>query len=52
MTTIAAIDPGLDGAVAIMENGNCVDLLDMPVMQNGKSRRWRCFWATGTQSMW
>ena len=33
---IFGIDPGLSGAIAILENKKVLDLFDMPVMAEGK----------------
>ena len=37
MKVIIGIDPGLNGAIAIIENFKVIDLFDMPVMTEGKS---------------
>ena len=36
---IIGIDPGLSGAIAIMENNKLIDLFDMPVMSEGKKNK-------------
>ena len=36
---IFAIDPGLSGAIAILENKKVLDLFDMPVMADGKKNK-------------
>ena len=36
---IIGIDPGLSGAIAIMENNKVIDLFDMPVMSEGKKNK-------------
>ena len=33
---IVGIDPGLSGAIAILENNKVLKLFDMPVMAEGK----------------
>ena len=33
---IIGIDPGLTGAIAIMQNNKVLDIIDMPVMAEGK----------------
>ncbi len=35
---IFGIDPGLSGAIAILENKKVLDLFDMPVMAEGKKK--------------
>lgn len=39
MTIIAGIDPGITGAVAIIEDGRYLDGLLMPTITNGKRKR-------------
>lgn len=43
MTVILGIDPGLDGAVAVLVDGELADIIDMPTYRveqaNGKKRR-------------
>lgn len=39
MTAIAGIDPGVSGAVAIIQAGRFVAGIDMPTFQDGKRRR-------------
>ena len=36
---IIGIDPGLSGAVAILENNNVLNIFDMPVMAEGKKNK-------------
>ena len=36
---IVGIDPGLSGAIAILENNKILNLYDMPVMPEGKNKR-------------
>ena len=36
---IIGIDPGLSGAIAILENKNVLKLFDMPVMAEGKKKQ-------------
>ena len=36
---IIGIDPGLSGAVAILENNNVLNIFDMPVMAEGKKKK-------------
>ena len=36
---IIGIDPGLSGAIAILENKNVLKLFDMPVMAEGKKNK-------------
>ena len=36
---IIGIDPGLSGAIAILENNKVLNLFDMPVMAEGKKTR-------------
>ena len=36
---IIGIDPGLSGAIAILENNKVLDLFDMPVMSEGKKNK-------------
>ena len=33
---IIGIDPGLSGAIAILENNKIINLFDIPVMSEGK----------------
>ena len=33
---IIGIDPGLSGAIAVLENNRVLKILDMPVMSEGK----------------
>ena len=39
MKVIIGIDPGLNGAIAIIENFKVIDLFDMPVMTEGKKSK-------------
>ena len=36
---IIGIDPGISGAICFFENGKVVDLIDMPVMADGKKNK-------------
>ena len=36
---IVGIDPGLSGAIAILENNKILNLYDMPVMPEGKNNK-------------
>ena len=36
---IVGIDPGLSGAIAILENNKVLSILDMPVMAEGKKNK-------------
>ena len=36
---IIGIDPGLTGAIAIMQNKKVLDIIDMPVMAEGKKNK-------------
>ena len=36
---IIGIDPGLSGAVAILENNSVLNIFDIPVMSEGKKTR-------------
>ena len=36
---IIGIDPGLSGAIAILENNKVLNIFDMPVMSEGKNKR-------------
>ena len=36
---IIGIDPGLNGAIAILEDNKVLDILDMPVMPEGKKNK-------------
>ena len=36
---IIGIDPGLTGAIAIMQNNKVLDIIDMPVMPEGKKNK-------------
>ena len=36
---IIGIDPGLSGAIAILEDGKIKELFDMPVMPDGKKNK-------------
>ena len=36
---IIGIDPGLNGAIAILEDNKVLDILDMPVMSEGKKNK-------------
>ena len=36
---IIGIDPGLSGAIAILENKQVITLIDMPVMAEGKKKQ-------------
>jgi len=36
---IIGIDPGLTGAIAIMQNNKVLDIIDMPVMAEGKKNK-------------
>ena len=35
---IIGIDPGLSGAIAILENKKVISIFDMPVMSEGKKK--------------
>ena len=36
---IIGIDPGLSGAIAILENKKVLNIFDMPVMAEGKKQK-------------
>ena len=36
---IIGIDPGLSGAIAILENNKVLNIFDMPVMSEGKKNK-------------
>ena len=36
---ILGIDPGLSGAIAILEDNKVISLFDMPVMSEGKKQK-------------
>ena len=36
---IIGIDPGLSGAIAILENNKVIKIFDMPVMAEGKKNK-------------
>ena len=36
---IIGIDPGLSGALAILDNSNVIDVIDLPVMAEGKKNK-------------
>ena len=36
---VVGIDPGLSGAIAILENNKVIDIFDMPVMSEGKKNK-------------
>ena len=36
---IIGIDPGLSGAIAILENNRVLDVFEMPVMAEGKKKQ-------------
>ena len=36
---IFGIDPGLNGAVAILEKNNIIDIFDMPTMAQGNKNK-------------
>ncbi len=36
---IIGIDPGLSGAIAVLENNKVIDMFDMPVMSEGKKNK-------------
>ena len=36
---IFGIDPGLSGALAILDNSNVIDVIDLPVMAEGKKNK-------------
>ena len=36
---IVGIDPGLSGAIAIMENNKVLSIFDMPIMAEGKNKK-------------
>ena len=36
---IIGIDPGLEGAIAILENNKVLNIFDIPVMSEGKNKR-------------
>ncbi len=36
---IISIDPGISGAICFFENGNVVDVIDMPSMADGKKNK-------------
>ena len=36
---IIGIDPGLSGAIAILEDNKVIELFDMPVMSDGKKNK-------------
>ena len=33
---IIGIDPGINGAICFFENGEVIDVIEMPTMQDGK----------------
>ena len=35
---IIGIDPGISGAICFFQNGNIVDVIDMPSMSEGKKK--------------
>jgi hypothetical protein len=39
MTTVLGIDIGVGGALAILEDGELVDAVDMPVLCDGPAKR-------------
>ena len=36
---IIGIDPGLSGAIAVLENNKVLNIFDMPVMSEGKKNK-------------
>jgi crossover junction endodeoxyribonuclease RuvC len=36
---LLGIDPGANGAIAVFQDGKLIDVLDMPVVQDGKGKR-------------
>ena len=36
---VVGIDPGLSGAIAILENNKVLNIFDMPVMAEGKKKQ-------------
>ena len=38
---IIGIDPGLSGAIAVLENNKVLNMFDMPVMSEGKKNKRR-----------
>ena len=36
---IIGIDPGLSGAIAVLENNKALNIFDMPVMSEGKKNK-------------
>ena len=36
---IIGIDPGLSGAIAVLENNNVLNVFDIPVMSEGKKNK-------------
>ena len=36
---IIGIDPGLSGAIAVLENNKVLNMFDMPVMSEGKKKQ-------------
>ena len=36
---IFGIDPGLSGAIAVLENEAVIDIIDLPVMSEGKKNK-------------
>ena len=36
---IIGIDPGLSGAIAVLENNKVLSIFDMPVMPEGKKKQ-------------
>ena len=36
---IIGIDPGISGAICFFENGNIIDVIDMPSMAEGKKNK-------------
>ena len=36
---IIGIDPGLSGAIAVLENNNVLNIFDIPVMSEGKKNK-------------
>ena len=36
---IIGIDPGLSGAIAVLENNKVINIFDMPVMSEGKKNK-------------
>ena len=36
---IIGIDPGISGAICFLKNGTILDVIDMPIMTDGKKKK-------------